>query len=568
MGISTTFCAAVCLLAAAGSPGEEAPFQLFLQEHTAAFAEDAGPARGNHVAIINDSYDALLLRVHLIRTARESIDIQTFIWADDACGKIFRYELVQAMQRGVRVRVLVDHMGVRFIPKALAYLSTLSPGLEIRVYRPAALRMRPSLPLRVLEFILPTGTNQRMHVKTMVVDGRVGLTGGRNMDDHYYNNATTYNFKDRDALVVGPVVEAMAHGFEEYWEFRKSVPAEKLKDVARLIRIGVMGEPLTRVDVGLDDGFAQLDRDADDAQVVRARFIDTMLPASKVTYVIDKPGFKTFYFLPLNRTGGGRVSHALTDSFKTAEDTLIIQSPYVILNRRARRQFRKVKKQSQDLRIICSTNSFGAADHIEAYSANYRLRTKVIKGLGFEIYEYKPHPQDLLRHFPNYPEIEQRAVDLGTRRPPFLSIHAKSFVMDDDLVFVGTYNLAPRSFYINSEDGLLIEDEAIARAVKEDILRDIAPENSWVIAERRTPLVGLNNVFEGLSGLVLLDLWPIRNTTSYELLDGKDPVAPTHPDFYEHYTDIGSFPGGEDMPLEQILTSIYKTIGKAATPLL
>lgn len=58
-------------------------------------------ARGNQLVTISSGYDALLLRVHLIRQARSSIAIQTFIWTNDECGRLLICELIEAARRGV-----------------------------------------------------------------------------------------------------------------------------------------------------------------------------------------------------------------------------------------------------------------------------------------------------------------------------------------------------------------------------------------------------------------------------------------------------------------------------------
>jgi phosphatidylserine/phosphatidylglycerophosphate/cardiolipin synthase-like enzyme len=266
--------------------------------------------------------------------------------------------------------------------------------------------------------------------------------------------------------------------------------------------------------------------------------------------------------------GGGRVTKELAKMLRSASETVIIQSPYVVVNRRSRRLFRAMRKDAPNLRIMVSTNSFGAADHLVTYSANYRLRGKVIGGLGFEIYEFKPHPEDLLIHLPNYEELVQRAEAVALKRKPYVSIHAKSYVVDDRIAFVGSYNLDPRSFYINNENGFIVEDPAFVKALKEDILRDMAPGNSWVVAERDRRLSSFNRQMERLWSLSPIDLWPLRNTTSFELIPGKEPVPPGHEDFYQHYRDIGSFPGSQGLTTEQVLTRFMKVTGKAATPLL
>ena len=109
-----------------------------------------------------------------------------------------------------------------------------------------------------------------------------------------------------------------------------------------------------------------------------------------------------------------------------------------------------------------------------------------------------------------------------------MSMHAKSFVVDDKIAYIGSFNLDPRSSNLNTEVGLLIEDEAFAQTLREDILRDMAPGNSWVIARKKAPLKNVNSAIEDLSSASPIDPWPFRGASSFELRPGKTPVDPHH----------------------------------------
>ena len=108
------------------------------------------------------------------------------------------------------------------------------------------------------------------------------------------------------------------------------------------------------------------------------------------------------------------------------------------------------------------------------------------------------------------------------KRAPFLCLHAKSLVVDARLAFVGSYNLDPRSENLNTEVGLLVEDAAFARELLADMARDMRAENSWVIARRDIPLKldALNGLIDGILSLSPIDVWPIQNTSSFELRPG------------------------------------------------
>ncbi len=248
-----------------------------------------------------------------------------------------------------------------------------------------------------------------------------------------------------------------------------------------------------------------------------------------------------------------------------------MQSPYLILSPKARRMAKSLMRDYPELRIKVSTNSYASTDNIMAYSANYRLRSDYVGKLGLQIYEFKPHPDSLPSLFPEFDALAEKAKKTDLRKPPFLCLHAKSLVIDDRVSFVGSYNLDPRSVSLNTEVGLLIHDEAFARELRTQIERDMAPGNSWVIAQREFPLglSVLNSLVDEVVSLSPIDVWPIQNSSSFELRPGAEPVPPGHPEFYQRYREVGDFPGADSaVSSKGILTRFYKTVGAVFTPIM
>lgn len=203
----------------AGSPFEPIVAQVF------AGIDKTDEQQGNQVAILGGGYDALLLRVHLIRHAQKSIEVQTFIWSNDECGRLLMYELLEAAKRGVKVRIIADHMVSDQDPEIVAFLATAHPNFELKHYRPAMSRIKPSRLQMILTGLFSfRGVNQRMHNKVMLFDDVVLITGGRNIENTYYDHSTGMNFRDRDVLVVGPAAQTAAESFEEFWAFKHAVP--------------------------------------------------------------------------------------------------------------------------------------------------------------------------------------------------------------------------------------------------------------------------------------------------------------------------------------------------------
>ncbi len=555
---------------AAAVPPAASPFAPWLAAPAGA-VPGSDSTRDNRLARLENGYDALLLRVHLIRAAQRSVSIQTFIWTNDECGRLLICELIEAARRGVKVRLLADHMISDQDPATVAFLATAHPNLEVKHYRPALSRLKPT---RWQNFVAAVtsfrGLNQRMHNKVMLVDEAVFITGGRNIENAYYDHSVGLNFRDRDVVAVGPVVRDAVASFEAFWAYRHAVPSRELADVAAVIAAGQFRRYPNRADYDFGPHFADLGREADDAALIAARFAAPLQPVRKVTFVADDPGKGTGFF-----SSTARITAELRAVLEKAESSIVMQTPYLVLSRPARKLLRELHAARPGLAVRISTNSFASTDNLFAYSANYRLRSEYVEDLHLRIFESRPLPENLLAHFPRQPAMA--ALAARTARPgrpapaPFLCLHAKSLVVDGRLAFVGSYNLDPRSENLNTEVGLLVEDEAFARGLQAEIEADMAPGNSWIIARRALPL-GLetvNGLVSDLFSLSPIELWPVQNTSSFELRPGAAPVPPEHPKFHEHYRDVGAFPGTEGLlSTKEIVTRLYKAVGSPLTPIL
>jgi putative cardiolipin synthase len=525
----------------------------------------------NRLALIGGGYDALLLRVHLIRQAKTSIDIQTFIWTNDECGRLLMYELIEAARRGVQVRIIADHMVSAQDPATAAFLATVHPKLEVKHYRPTMARMKPSLLHQAVAAVTSFhGTNQRMHNKLMVFDGAIMLTGGRNIENTYFDHSTELNFLDRDVLAVGPVARAAADSFEDYWDYRHSVPSGELADVAGLIASGKFPHYATRADYDFGGYFTALDCEAADAALISVRFVARLKRVEKVEFIADLPGKARGFF---SRTA--RITRELRRTLEQAKESVVMQTPYLVLSPQARTLFSEMQEKNPGLRFRISSNSFASTDNLLAYSANYRLRNHYVEDLKLLVHEFKPRPAALREIFPQYALMAERAAERikagRQKRPPFLCLHAKSLVVDGRLAFVGSYNLDPRSENLNTEVGLLVEDAAFARELQADIERDMRAENSWVIARRDIPLKldTVNGLIDGILSISPIDIWPIQNTSSFELRPGAAEVPPGDPAFYRNYREVGPFPGADGaLSNKEILTRLYKVFGAPLTPVL
>ncbi len=417
--------------------------------------------------VLEEGEKSLLARSWLADKATRSIDVQYFIWSADNVGILATEALLRAAQRGVKVRVLVDDLLMDASPEAMVALAA-HPNFEIRIYNPR-LTVGTSKAKRLLN--LATGfraSNQRMHDKTATFDGLVTITGGRNMADEYYDFDHTYNFRDRDVLVVGPIVANINASFERFWNSPLAVPVNRLlESEARKLtpaRIQAIYSELHAY-AGNKENYAPEVREATQNLTQKFTKLTKEMAWSDAAFLCDQPGKNNSHF---GLGGGGRTTSALMDLLRSARKRVTIQSPYLVLSPKGLALFRELVRRGVEVRI--STNSLASTDNLQAFSGYQKQRKAILKA-GIRVYEFKPGPAiqgDL---------IPRSARGNGQR--PTLSLHAKSMVVDGATLFVGTFNLDPRSANLNTEVGVLIPSPEAARQVEQNIERDMEPGNSW-----------------------------------------------------------------------------------------
>jgi len=506
-----------------------------------------------HAALLDIGENALKARLHLIRAARHRIQFQNFLFRKDQTGELIMHELVQAAKRGVRVQILFDQL---FTVSDLDYLAGLAlehRNFDVRLYNPLFNKAKTD---KYMMFggvtCCFTRTNQRMHNKLLVVDDVVGMTGGRNIADRYFDFDTDYDFKDREVLVYGRVAGQMRASFDLFWKSELSTEIGHLRDIAPLI---AADEPPSLAAFKDNERLAPVLDDIDNSQLMYSLFVETAHPVDAIEYVYDPPhGAGAADGAREDTTGG------LYRELAAAEKSVIIQSPYLVLSKRARKLFRKLRSEHPQIELLFSTNSLAATDAFSAYAFTYKHKKHYIKTLGFEVYEFRPYPVDAEKFFPRLPAlIVEKAEGVNSGRIPAVGpnptvemptpragLHAKSFVIDGYVSMVGSHNLDPRGEGFNTENGVIIHDREFAAELQKSILRDTGPGNSWVAALKpvKLPVLhGINSALESVSrSLPIFDIWPYRSTTVYELKPGAKPVPPGAGDFYRNYRDVGSFP--------------------------
>jgi putative cardiolipin synthase len=458
------FCAPPALHAAA------APMS-FIDEQIAAHPGKSG------VYVLEAAEEALIARAWLADQARHSIEVQYFIWSTDNIGILAAEAMLRAAERGVRVRIIVDDLLIDAPDESLLALS-MHPNIDIRIYNP---KSSVGVPwhTRIWNALSDfRGLNQRMHDKTFIVDGRIAITGGRNMASEYFDYNHEYNFRDRDALLVGDVVTTMQASFGAFWDSRFSEPVERLYDGLGLMQknVQVADSAARRMYEELHayarspENLAPEVKAAIDATPASFPRLAQQIVWSRAEFVSDRPGKNNDRF---DLDGGGRSTAALARLIETARTRIVIQSPYLVMSDPAVELFERAR--ARGVRIQINTNSLASTDNLQAFSGYRNDRQRLLE-LGLEIHEYRPDPRTQL-------EVMRRELLklplAASRKPPIFGLHAKTMVVDSQLVYIGTFNLDPRSENLNTEVGVIVDDAALAATVEAQMELDMKPGNSW-----------------------------------------------------------------------------------------
>ena len=547
----------------------------------------------NTVTLLDDSEAALVARLSLIRAAQHSIDVQTYIWDEDDVGQLVLDELVQAARRGVKVRILADQLFSFGDLGLLDRLARVSPNLEVKLYNPTfhdaqtpPLEFAAGIVCCFMKF------NQRMHNKLLLVDDAIGITGGRNYQNRYFNWDPDFDYLDRDVMAGGPVGREMADSFALFWNHRRSVPLIRLRDVNRRIRSDDAPPGWPAPHYTDPARVARAQAEAEDPDWLAAWIGDDTLQVSQVNYFSDLPA-KTDE--PHKRNARELTAH-LMRMVADAKQEVVLQTPYLVLSKRAQDIFKRLHKEAAPPSIIVSTNSLAATDAFAVYGLSYKHRRRYLTEYGFQIHELKPHADSAEEAFEEandagddgpagapgatpgkprrrFPGNERRPGVFGSQgkrnRPAPLrsngrrySLHAKSMVVDDSFAMVGSHNFDPRSDHYNTEAGVIVYDARFASELRDSILRDTQPENAWVIAPRQQGSLSMA-IGDVSASLPIFDLWPYRYATSYDLKAGCTPMRPTDPAFFSSYTPVGDFPDVDISP-KLIYTRLITAFGAGA----
>ena len=397
-----------------------------------------GQTDANGFYPLNQGFDAFGVRLAVADGAQVSIDLQYFLMKADKAGYVLAAKLLDAADRGVRVRMLLDDIFTTVDDKQLAVLDA-HPNLEVRIFNPIA--RKGIYGLNYLgNFSL---TNRRMHNKALITDNQIAVVGGRNLGVEYYQLEETGEFMDFDMLTVGPIVREVSGQFDAYWNHQLAVPLAALHTPESEEKIG---ERRAALDKLMADAGHSIYGEAINTKVLQQLGDHSASPyIAEARLIVDDPQKLMEEISTEQKIVANEVGQALLN----AKSEVMISTPYFIPRERGMEIIEEIR--SRDVRVVLFTNSLGTNNHTAVHSAYSSYRKDLLKA-GVELWEARA-------------DATQVTNEDGELVPGKLTLHTKGMLFDREQVFVGSLNLDPRSLDINTEMGLLIDSPELGSSL-------------------------------------------------------------------------------------------------------
>jgi len=392
--------------------------------------------------------DAFAARILLARAADRSLDLQYYIWHGDTTGQLLWQAMWEAAERGVRVRLLLDDANTGGLDPILAALDAHA-NIQIRLFNPFANRK-----FRMADLGDFSRLNRRMHNKSFTADNQMTIVGGRNVGDEYYGADLNVGFQDLDVLAAGPVVREASAEFDRYWNSEFAYPAASLLAPPP-------GDGATR----LNDNWQKVKQDPK-AQ----RYADALRQTPLVQQLAEgriAMEWTTARILSDDpdkvRSSPERsdlqLSAQLSKVFGNGQRELDLVSPYFVPGKGGAEALERIAGRGVKVRVL--TNSLAATDVAPVHAGYAKYRKELLRS-GVMLYELKPGAAEVTSN-----GDDRRATGVpgsgGSSGSSASSLHAKTFAVDRSRVFVGSFNLDPRSAHINTEMGMLIDSPVLAQ---------------------------------------------------------------------------------------------------------
>jgi cardiolipin synthase len=294
---------------------------------------DAQLHSGNRIEVLTNGPCFYQAELDAIANARETINLEAYIFHKGEIGAKFRDALTERARAGVKVKLIVDFIGSFSVRKSW-FRELVEAGGRVEWYHSLRLDLIPQI-------------NNRTHRELMVVDGEIGFIGGAGIDDHWYKSSNgDARWRDTVCRVTGPAVTSLQSVFAENW-------------------LRVSGEILASGDY-FHDGATQT-----------GSFHDGPARAGSVAMIVNSTP----------AAGSTRARILFQMLIACGRKRVYITTPYFLPDQSARKAVREaIEKRGVDVRILTP----GAhSDHMLTRGSSERLYGPLLKA-GARIYEYQP----------------------------------------------------------------------------------------------------------------------------------------------------------------------------------
>lgn len=401
------------------------------------------------IYLLDDGHDAFATRMLLIQQAQHTLDLQYYIWRQDRTGTLLFEAIHAAAERGVKVRLLLDDHNTEGMDALLIGLES-HPNIDVRLFNPLHIRW----PRFINYFINFKRANRRMHNKAFIADGSIVVAGGRNNGDEYFGAADGMLFADLDALMVGQVVPAVCDEFEAYWRCEATCSVRHLFTLRKPEHLDALSIRARLVE---EDPKAQKYIQAIQRLPLLHDLINRRIDFTwaEVSVMSDDPD------KGLGEIRGRELlSNQLQEAIGTPKNQLTLVSPYFVPTLAGFQELIELASSGVELTIL--TNSLEAAD-VAVVHAGYAKWRKGLLRAGVRLFELQRKsnlsPRELRKERRRRLKGKERIGQAAS------SLHAKTFTVDQNRVFIGSFNFDPRSMVLNTELGFVICSDSLAKRI-------------------------------------------------------------------------------------------------------
>lgn len=390
--------------------------------------------------LLESAKEAWEYRLRLLHEAKQSVVLSTFDMREGESTSDIAALLLQRAQEGVEIKILVDGFSAQthMEGREIFYALSSHPNIEIRLYNP----VNP---------LLPWKSQGRLHDKYLIVDDQAYILGGRNTFDYFIGDYPgEHKSYDREVLLLAgeekqSSITLVNRYFEQIWELDVCRPFHEEESLSEKKKVQQQITLLQQ----------------------RYHTLLQQYPEYFTGYDYEAVSFRTEGIALLHNPTGiyakePVVFAQLAALMKQAGQSVVIHSPYAVLNQDMQKALQEVAERVPDASLMI--NSVANGDNVFA-SSDYLLRRQKVLDTGLTLYEYEG----------------------GT------SYHGKSVLIDDDISIVGSYNLDLRSTYMDTELMLVIKSRELNSVLSgymmeyEASSKKVIDQNTYEIPAGLTP---------------------------------------------------------------------------------